>query len=146
MKCCTFFGHHDCPDTLKEKILAAIKAQIAAGTTSFYVGNQGHFDRMALSCLRKMKEEYPDLTYAVVLAYLPTEPDLYEPDETVLPEGIETVPKRFAIDFRNRWMIDHADTVIAYVTHSWGGAAKHLKSAEKKGKTIINLADDPAVL
>ena len=89
-----------------------------------------------------MKREYPDLTYAVVLAYLPTEPDWYEPDETVLPEGIETVPKRFAIDFRNRWMIEHADNVIAYVTHSWGGAAKHLKSAENKGKTIINLADD----
>ena len=43
-------------------------------------------------------------------------------------------------------MIEHADNVIAYVTHSWGGAAKHLKSAENKGKTIINLADGPAVL
>ena len=137
-----FFRASRLPGYTERKILAAIRAQVETGTTSFYVGNQGHFDRMALSCLRIIKREYPDLTYAVVLAYLPTEPDLYEPDETVLPEGIETVPNRFAIDFRNRWMIDHADNVIAYVTHSWGGAAKHLKSAENKRKTIINLAGE----
>lgn len=36
-------------------------------------------------------------------------------------------------------MIEQADYVITYVTHSWGGAAKFKELAEKKGKTVINI-------
>ena len=36
---------------------------------------------------------------------------------------------------------DEADLVIAYVTYSWGGAAKTLEYAKRKKKTIINLAE-----
>lgn len=139
MKCCTFFGHRDCPDSIKPKLLEAIKTKIAEGVTDFYVGNHGNFDSLVLSCLRELKKEYPEIHYAVVFAYLPTEHDTYNSDETILPEGIETVPKRFAIDFRNRWMLDHADTVIVYTTHSWGGAAKYVEKAMQKGKTVVRI-------
>ena len=136
---CTFFGHRDCPDSVKPQLLEAIKKQIAQGTTQFYVGNHGSFDRMALSCLRSLKQEQAGFSYAVVLAYLPSDPTAYLPEETIFPEGIEFVPKRFAIGFRNRWMVAAADCVISYVTHSWGGAAKYAKRAERKGAIVINL-------
>ena len=136
-----FFGHRDCPDSLRPRLLEIIKAQIKRGVLRFYVGNHGNFDRMALSCLRELKRIYPEISYAVVLAYLPTNPTVYQPNETVLPEEIESVPRRYAIDFRNRWMINHADLVVAYVTRSFGGAAKYVKKAENKGATIINLAN-----
>ena len=58
---------------------------------------------------------------------------------TVLPEGIEAVPRRFAIDRRNRWMIEHSDIVVAYVTHSFGGTAKFRDIARKKKKQIIEI-------
>ena len=58
---------------------------------------------------------------------------------TILPEGIETVPPRFAISYRNKWMIEQSDYVITYVIHSWGGAAQFKELAEKKGKTVIEL-------
>ena len=129
---CTFFGHKDCSNSIKPKLIKIIKEQIKLGTTCFYVGNHGNFDTLALSCLRELKKEYKELCYSVVLAYLPTDSNAYLQEETIFPEGIEQIPKRFAIDFRNRWLINHADTVITYVSHSWGGAAKYTKKAKNK--------------
>ena len=57
-------------------------------------------------------------------------------DWTVYP-GLENVPRRFAISHRNRYMVDMADFVVAYVTHGWGGAAQTLEYANRKKKSII---------
>ena len=60
--------------------------------------------------------------------------------DTILPEGIETVPKRFAITYRNKWMLSHADVVVTYITRdSASGAAQFRNLAEKSGKKVINL-------
>ena len=64
---------------------------------------------------------------------------LNDSDHTLLPEGIETVPPRFAIEYRNKWMIDHSDIVVTYVTRSFGGAATFRDLAKKKGKIVIDL-------
>ncbi len=61
-------------------------------------------------------------------------------DETIYPE-LEKVPYRFAISKRNEWMVDNSDLVIAFVSHSWGGAATTYRYAIRKKKQIINLAD-----
>ena len=65
-------------------------------------------------------------------------------ENTIFPEGIESVPKRFAIDFRNKWMVSHSDCVVVYVNKSFGGAAKFLDIAEKRGLTVINIAKQNA--
>jgi hypothetical protein len=57
----------------------------------------------------------------------------------MLPEGIETVPKRFAISWRNKWMLSRADYVVTYITRSWGGAAQFAELAERKEKTVIKV-------
>ena len=143
MTCC-FFGHKDAPSSIYDKLEEAIeKVIIVQGVTSFLVGNQGHFDSMVLKVLRCMKVKYPHISYNVVLAYMPTEKDEWNPyefGETMLPEGIEGVHPRYAISWRNKWMVNESDIVICYVTHSWGGAARYVEMAEKKEKHIINLA------
>jgi len=58
----------------------------------------------------------------------------------MLPEGIETVHPRFAISWRNKWMIEQSDYVVTYITHSWGGAAQFAEKAKRQKKGIINLA------
>lgn len=63
----------------------------------------------------------------------------YAEEETLLSDGTEVAPVRFAIGRRNKWMVEQADYVITHVTHSWGGAAKFKELAEKKGKTVINI-------
>lgn len=136
---CAFFGHRDAPselrDTLRETVVKLVEER---DVTEFYMGNNGNFDRMALSVLKELSEMYPQINYYVVYAYIPQK-DGENFTHTLYPEGIETVPRRFAIDHRNRWMVGQADIVVAYVRHSYGGAAKFVDMAERRGKDIIDL-------
>ena len=61
-------------------------------------------------------------------------------DTSIYPP-IERVPLRFAISKRNEWMMENADLIIAYITHSYGGAYKSLRVAKRKKKKIINIFD-----
>ena len=142
-KVCTFFGHRDTPSSILPQLRETLTALIEQhGVDTFYVGNQGAFDRMVRDELRRLTGIYPHIRYAVMLAYMPTqrqEADIDDYTDTVYPEGLETVPRRFAIDKRNRLMIDRADIVVTYVCRV-GGAAKFREIAEKKGKCVIDLA------
>lgn len=74
------------------------------------------------SVLRELAQEYPQINCAVVLESMPgkLKPDYPEDfSDTILPESIEEVPPRFAISWRNNWMLAHSDYVVAYVAHSW---------------------------
>ena len=137
---CTFFGHRDTPPEIKTLLRQVISELIEQqGVRRFYVGNQGNFDAMARSLLAEFEQSH-GISYEIVLAYLPRQEDpLCDTDHTLLPEGIESVPPRFAIEYRNKWMIDHSDIVVTYVRHSFGGAAKFKKLAQKKKKTVIEL-------
>lgn len=107
------------------------------GVDTFHVGNQGRFDAVVRGVLRELAQTYPHIRYAVVLASMPNGA---QENDTMLPEGIEAVLPRFAVDWRNNWMLKRADFVVTYVTHGWGGAAKFAQKAEKSGKTVIALS------
>ena len=139
-KSCTFFGHRDCPSNIKEKLREVLIELIENQSVySFYVGNNGAFDRLVRGVLRELVHEYPQIQYAVVLERMPSGQGDNKQD-TMLPEGIEEVPPRFAISWRNNWMLRQSDFVVTYITHSWGGAAKFAQKAARQKKTIIDLA------
>ena len=142
MKICTFFGHRDAPQEIVPTLHEVLKKLIEQhGVTEFYVGNQGNFDHMVKAEVVRLQEGYPNIRYTEVLAYLPKEKARQaEYENTLYPDGLELVPPKFAIDKRNRWMLDHADVVVTYVTATFGGAAKFKSLAEKKGKAIYELA------
>ena len=144
-KTCCFFGHKDTPSTIAPELENVLTDLIENhGVVSFLMGHQGGFDHMALGAVRKLKERYPHITYNVVLAYMPGEKEewsFYEPEETMYPEGLEEVHPRYAISWRNKWMLTESEYVVAYVKHSWGGAAKYYESAQKKNTKIINIAE-----
>ena len=121
MAACTFFGHSECPEDIKENLRKILVDLIGTkGVDTFYVGNQGSYDSMVRRVLRELKEKYPHIEFAVVLAYMPREQYIYDPEhysKTILPEGIETVPRRFAISWRNKWMINNAEYVVSYINH-----------------------------
>lgn len=141
MAVCTFFGHRECPDTIKPVLKAIVNDFICRnGVETFLVGNQGQFDSHVYCVLRDLKKEYPHIRFAVVLAYLPNkEMAFYDYTDTMLPEGIEFVHPRYAISWRNRWLLRQSDFVIAYITHNWGGAAQFVKAAERQRKTVIHV-------
>ena len=53
-------------------------------------------------------------------------------DNTFYPHGMEKVPRRLAIVRANRYMIDHADYLIAYVWHPGSNARNFLEYAQKR--------------
>ena len=142
MKICTFFGHRDCPGEIRPFLRAAILSMIQEqGVDTFYVGHQGAFDRMVVGILQMLVEEMPAIRYTVVLAYLTPASLMDEKplQHTLFPEGLEFVPRRFAIAWRNEWLIKHCDCVIAYAVHHCGNAARYAAKAEKKGKKVVYL-------
>ena len=138
----TFFGHKDTPKEIEPTLRTTLVDLIEnKNVTVFYVGNNGNFDTMVRRQLEDLSQTYP-ITYNVVLAYLPTKKSEYDDyTNTILPEGIETVPKRFAISYRNKWMIQQSDMVVTYVTHGFGGAAKFKAMAERQRKMVIELSE-----
>lgn len=138
--CCTFFGHRDCPSSIAVPLRTTLIQLIEHHHVhTFYVGNHGTFDRIVYSVLQELSEQYPYISYYVVLAYLPTKSSDTQEAQTIYPEGIELTPKRFAILYRNRWMLDHSDIVVTYVRHSWGGAAQFTDMAIRQKKKVIAL-------
>ncbi len=141
MKACTFFGHRDCPDDIEASLRAVLADLIINhGVDMFYVGGQGQFDAIVRRALREFKGKYPQTDYAVVLAYVPGEHHEWEDhSDTMLPEGIEAVHPRYAISWRNHWMLKRSDYVVTYITHPWGGAARYAGKAKRTGRTVIAL-------
>ena len=124
-----------------EKWLYAVsESLIEQGVVTFYLGGYGAFDGLAASVLREQKKRYPQIELVLVLAYLNDRRDTSGYDRTVYPP-LETVPRRFAISHRNRWMVEVSDVVVAYVLHDWGGAATTLRCAKQKAKQIISYCD-----
>ena len=134
----TFCGHRDivCSDKLTRQLRFVLYDLISEGADTFLLGGYGAFDSMAAMTVRELKSTYPHIRSTLVLAYLDRDynEDLY--DDTIYPP-LEGVPLRYAISRRNRWMVDTANVVVSYVTHSYGGAAATLRYAEQKHKQII---------
>lgn len=134
---CTFFGHRDCPfqieSTLKREIINLIEN---FSVDTFYVGNNGNFDKIVYKTLLSLKHSYKIKIY-VIFAYLPTSRVIVQ--DSIYPEGLEKVPPRFAIPWRNKWMVNNSDYVIAFLRHDFGGAAKSVIYVEKKGVKVIRI-------
>ena len=142
MAACTFFGHRDCPESIKAGLKKEIERLICDQLVdTFYVGNQGSFDRMVYSALKELHSKYNHIKVYRVLAYMPqndaVSKDNAEGEDTILPEGIERVHPRYAIVWRNNWMIDRSEYVIAYITHPTGGAFQAVERAKKKDRKVI---------
>ncbi len=140
----TFCGHSQVCDRERVRawLVRVVRALIEEGADVFYLGGYGEFDRMAASVLGQLKDQYPHIQRILVLAYLNRKQDLTGYDDTTYPP-LESVPPRYAIVRRNRWMVETADLVIGYVTHDGGGAAGTLRYAGRKKKQILCYPEIP---
>jgi hypothetical protein len=136
---CAFFGHRDAPTAISPAISRMIEMLILEkGIDVFYVGHQGKFDKMVCRALCRAKVKYPHVDCVVVLAYPPKKGEKWEL-ETLYPFGLERAPRVYAILARNAWMVERADFVVSYVTRQFGGAAKAVSLAKRKGCEIFSL-------
>lgn len=141
-----FCGHSTIAnkEEVNDWIYSVTEQLILSGETVFYLGGYGDFDMAVKSVLNRHKKRYSYIEIVLILAYLNRSIDESGYCYTLYPP-IETVPKRFAILKRNKWIVEQADIVVAYVTHGFGGAAKTLDFAQKKGKKIVLYSEDKEV-
>ncbi len=140
-------AHFSKTEEYERKILEYLEEKIGDQTAEMYLGEYGGFDKFAYECCKKYKKLHPNILLVFVTPYFTIEYQRnhleYQKtryDLVIYPE-IEDKPNRYAISYRNRYMVEKADYIIAYVKHDWGGAYDTYKCAKRKGKVILNLAD-----
>lgn len=138
MKRCFFIGHREAPSEILPTLAETIECCIVEhGVGEFIVGSYGGFDRMAIHAVIAAKKTHPEVLLSILLPYHPAERTIDIPngvDSTIYPPGMEKVPRRFAIVRANRYAVDHADFLIAYVWHPASNACKLLEYAEKRAE------------
>lgn len=140
---CIFFGHRKCCGLEPQVLKSAIEKLIAVGVDTFYVGNHGEFDSLVFKVLSELERDCPEISVSVVLAYLPSGNGTYDryKGRSIYPEGIEVGPMKFAIERRNKWMIEAASGgyCICCVNNRLGGAYRFAERAKKEGVAVLNL-------
>mgnify|MGYP003290355059 CR=1 FL=1 len=151
MYTCFFIGHRDTPDSIQKKLNESVEyLWRKCGVTQFVVGHHGNFDRMAINAVNQAKIKNPELYAYILLESYTPRPDttVFLPgcfDDYYLPNNIELVHPRYAIEKANRRMLQECHYLVAYVVRDGGNAAKIVRSAkrmEKDGLRVINLATE----
>lgn len=146
---CYFIGHREADEGLLPVLTETIQQLISKENVRyFYVGGYGGFDRIAGLAVKEVKKQNVGITLHLVLPYHPAEraveaPDGY--DGTYYPEGLESVPRQYAIVRANKILVDTSDWLVAYVRHGASNSRNILEYAQRREKKglihVLNLAD-----
>ena len=147
----TFCGHSQFQKTSEYEavLMAFLEKTIGDQPAEMYLGGYGGFDSFAYSCCKTYRETHPNISLWLITPYMT---ESYQKnylndqktryDGIIYPE-IENKPQRFAISYRNKWMVEKADCIVAYVDHTWGGAYATYQYAVARGKRVFNLGKIP---
>lgn len=143
-----FCGHSDYKSNPEDekKVLEILENMVGNIQSEFFLGEYGAFDSFAYDCAKKFKEKHPDTKLIFVTPYIIDEKrkknleyKIDRFDLIIYPE-LENIPPRYAISHRNRWIVEQADIIIAYITHKYGGAYTMYHYAKRKNMQIYNIA------
>ena len=147
MKSCFYIGHRDTPSKILTSLRDAVEHHITEyDVKDFVVGHYGSFDELATKTVIDAKKRHPQVTLTLLLPYAFDRPESKPEgfDYVLYPDGLEKVPKRFAIIRANRYMIEHSSHLIAYVSHPSWGSRDILEAALRRQKRglikVTNLA------
>lgn len=145
-KSCFFIGHRDTPKGIYPILRAAVERHILKyGVTEFIVGHYGEFDRIAAVAVKDAKHCHPDVKLTLLLPYHPAERPIQMPDgfdSALYPPGMEGVPRKVAIVRANRYVVDHADYLIAYACRAASNARELVEYAQsRQNKNTIQITE-----
>ena len=151
MTVCTFAGHREVFLSYVNQDIDNALSELVQSEDDymFYSDGMGDFDFMCEAAVRRLKKRCPHLNIRLnlVLPYMTNQinrdKDYYESrfDDIIIPMDLMGVHYKAAIKKRNRWMVDQADKILAYVYRDLGGAFDTIKYALHTGKPVLNLAE-----
>jgi uncharacterized phage-like protein YoqJ len=161
-KTCAFLGNdydkilgmkcgHRTPPGLKAQIREqAVNLIENEDVDTFLVGEKGGYEIDAYDVVLDLQKEYPHIRIIFVISNIT---DLHEMggnasyvaqrrgfDDFIYPPKCELGYKRLGIVYRNRYIIENTDFIIAYNKRE-GKAYEFCKSAKGKGVKVIELAE-----
>ena len=145
----SFFGHSDFRETneVELKISALLEKLVGDVPVQIYLGGYGAFDSFAYRCCKKYKSKHPNTSLIFITPYITPEYQknhlqaISKSYDCIIYPEIEEKPLKFAISYRNKWMVDKSDVIIAYISRNFGGAYDAYAYAVKRNKTIFNIAE-----
>jgi len=147
-RACALTGHRKLDGTYDQNALYdRLEALISDGCDTFYCGMAQGFDLEALECLVSLRKKYKIFIEACVP---------FEGQETYFPaeekrryraligwcDKKTVLQSRYSASCyfnRNRYMVDRADVVLAYLRENRGGTHYTVEYAKKQGKDVILL-------
>ena len=162
-KTCAFLGNnydkfldielgHRTPAGLKARIREEVINLIEnEDVDTFLVGEIGGYEVDAYDVVLDVQKEYPHIRIYLVISKMT---DLHEMgvcdaayvverrgfDDFILPPKCEFGYKKLCIVYRNRYIIENTNFIIAYNNHE-GKAYEFCKAAKGKGVKVIELAE-----
>ena len=139
-----FCGHRNVHDTVAvhQWLDQVVKMLVKEGADEFWSGDKGDFSLFGIGAVTSLKWRYTHLRTVLVQAYIDQEADPLFFDEKLYPP-LEDVPRRFAMQQRDRYMALNADVLVMYAVHNFGNSMAIKELAERKGKRVINYPDLP---
>lgn len=137
---CCGFGHRKIYGEIPG-LRAEIEKNVDRGITEFYTGGMGDFDRIFSDTVRGVRNTKLILVIPYITKELNINKEYYESlyDEVIIPKGLDEMYPKSAITMRNRWIVEHSEIVLGYITKKSGGAYTAMKYAEKIGKRVVYL-------
>lgn len=143
-KSCAFLGNDykwrrdDIIEKVKGQALRLIEEE---DVDTFYVGSKGAYERDAYNTVLLIKQENPSIKIVFVASSMKevNDGERYF-DCFIYPDRAAIGYKRWCIVYRNNWIIENTDFIIAYNRFE-GRAFEVCKRARNKGVQIIELAD-----
>ncbi len=147
-KICALTGHRDLPSEFDRNALSdKLEELIANGFDLFLCGMACGFDLSALQCLIRLKERYR-IEIEACIPFQGQEKGFPKEEKTLYKQLIAWCRKKTVLFeeyrdgcylARDRYMVDHADAVLAYCVRNTGGTAYTVRYAEKKGVPVYYL-------
>ena len=132
-KSCAFTGHRVLGgDFSKRKLKAQIKKLIEEGVDIFYNGMAMGFDLLAAETVLSLKRKYPQIKLIACVPCYNQEKSFPEEEKKRYVKILKKADKtemlsphyyNGCMQYRNRFMADRADILVAYCNEKTGGAA-----------------------
>ena len=144
-------GHHTPPnlkELIKEQIINLIENE---DVSEFLVGELGGYEIDAYDTVLEVQKEFPGIRIILVISKITdlhevgTPKDTYIPErrsfnDFIFPNKCAQGYKRLSVVYRNRYIIENTDFIIAYNKYE-GRAYEFCKQAKNQGVKVIELAE-----
>ena len=152
MQTCSFTGHRRImpqhTDKLPELISRAINYAYENGCRTFLAGGAIGFDTLAAREVIRFRISHPDVTLRLALPCVNQEANWTEAQKSAYSYTLSSADEIIYISDeytdtcmkeRNRYLADHADLLIAYVSRAASGAGQTVRMAKERGARVYNL-------